>query len=126
MAEPPRQEIDVRSSGNRRSANGEQRRFDVHVPPHLPYFRGHFDGDPILPAVVQLQIVAIGQIEAAWPDLEGLREITKLKFVRPVRPDDRLALVIERATGSGSVRFAISRDGDPCSSGTLTFARYGR
>ena len=40
------------------------------VPPDLLYFRGHFDGDPVLPAVVQLDGLVLRQIES---NLAGAR-----------------------------------------------------
>lgn len=100
----------------------EDRRVRLRVPEDLMYFRGHFEGDPILAGVVQLDSAVLAEVEVAWPELEGrLRRVSRLKFVAPVRPGDDLLVRLSRSRALGRVDFSIERRGVPCTSGTLTF-----
>jgi 4-coumarate--CoA ligase (photoactive yellow protein activation family) len=91
------------------------------VPPDLLYFRGHFDGDPILPAVAQLDGLVLRQIERIWPELGAPRQVLRLKFKRPVRPGERLELRLQLDASRPSVTFDIEGGAGPCASGTLVF-----
>jgi acyl-coenzyme A synthetase/AMP-(fatty) acid ligase/3-hydroxymyristoyl/3-hydroxydecanoyl-(acyl carrier protein) dehydratase len=95
-------------------------RFDVHVPADLAYFEGHFDGDPILAGVVQLELLVARQVAITWPELARPRGIVRLKFRRPIRGGDDLVLDLERAE-TERVDFDITRGGEACSSGTLIY-----
>jgi 3-hydroxymyristoyl/3-hydroxydecanoyl-(acyl carrier protein) dehydratase len=68
-----------------------------------PAAEGHFPGNPIIPGAVLLAEVAAaigGQC----------RELRAAKFLRPVRPGERLLIVWEEA--GGETRFTASA-GDP-------------
>ena len=91
------------------------------VPRDLLYFRGHFDGDPILPAVVQLDGLVLQQIERIWPELGSPRQVLRLKFKRPVRPGERLELRLHMDASRPAVTFRIDGRAGPCASGTLVF-----
>ena len=57
------------------------------VDPALPYFEGHFPGQPILPAVTQIQwLTALA--ERCYPKhtQSGCLGLTNCKFVKPVEP----------------------------------------
>jgi 3-hydroxymyristoyl/3-hydroxydecanoyl-(acyl carrier protein) dehydratase len=96
------------------------------VPPDLLYFRGHFDGDPVLPAVVQLDGLVLRQIERVWPELGAPRQGHRLKFKRPVRPGERLELRLSLEPSKLAVTFDIESGAVPCASGTLLFGPIGR
>ena len=91
------------------------------VPPDLLYFRGHFDGDPVLPAVVQLDGLVLRQIDRIWPELGPPRQVLRLKFKRPVRPGERLELRLDLDASRPAVTFDIEGAAGPCASGTLVF-----
>jgi 3-hydroxymyristoyl/3-hydroxydecanoyl-(acyl carrier protein) dehydratase len=91
------------------------------VPPDLLYFRGHFDGEPILPAVVQLDGLVLRQIERIWPELGAPRQVLRLKFKRPVKPGERLELRLHLDASRPAVTFDIEGGAGPCASGTLVF-----
>jgi acyl-coenzyme A synthetase/AMP-(fatty) acid ligase len=99
---------------------GRQGAFDVHVPADLAYFEGHFEGHPILPGVVQLEVLVARQVAVAWPDLTRVRQITRLRFRAPIQPGDNLVLTLERAEPL-RVDFEVRRGATACSSGTLHF-----
>lgn len=94
--------------------------FEVNVPPDLYWLRGHFEGNPVLPAIVQVHEV-LRLVRDTWPDLAGLRRITRVKFQKPIRPSDALRLRLARVRGSKKAAFEYRRDGKTCSSGTLDF-----
>ncbi len=104
-------------------SEGDCRWYDVHVPANLLYFRGHFEGFPILPGVVQLQRIVARQIRDAWPEFGPLHEVHRLKFKRPIGPDDRLVLSLEIARPN-QVAFRLLMGEEVCSSGTLVFGEF--
>ena len=117
--EPTRLTIGKREQ--RRDGRTEAHQFETLVPPELRWFRGHFDGHPVLPAMVQLHEVL--QLAATiWPDLAGLRRISRAKFRRPIRPGDQLSLRLTRTLGTRKMSFEYLRSGICCSSGILEFA----
>lgn len=94
-----------------------------HIPGDFYYFRGHFDGLPILPGVVQLEMIVRRQIARLWPDLaQGLRRIAQLKFKQTIEPGADLTLTLRRDAAAGHrVRFELSVDGKICSQGLFCF-----
>ncbi len=83
----------------------ELRRF--HIAADHPAFEGHFAGNPILPGVALLSLVAqaVGARDLA-------HAVPQAKFLAPVRPGTSLALFTE-AAADGRVRFEL-RDGTRC------------
>jgi 3-hydroxymyristoyl/3-hydroxydecanoyl-(acyl carrier protein) dehydratase len=105
-----------------RRATGDTIEVVLRAPPDLVYFTGHFPGDPLLPGVVQLNDVALAEVERAWPDLGPLERIQRLKFVRAIRPGDPFTLRLERRARPGQVALTIlSGDEALCTSAVLSF-----
>lgn len=65
-------------------------RFDAE----LPFFAGHFPGQPILPGIFQIEIA---RTAAEWSlgQLLVVRTVGKAKFTRPVRPGETLRLTLK-------------------------------
>lgn len=119
---------ELRCIARREGRTGDGRpTFDVElqVPENLLYFQGHFDGDPVLPGVVQLNGIALEQIEACWPDLGALSGARRLKFIKVIRPGNQLTLHLEQKKKQGTVGFTIANDGAICTSGILLFTPRG-
>lgn len=90
------------------------------APANLGYFRGHFPAHPVLPAVVQLQRLALALARRRWDDLGPLTGLTRVKFRRLVAPGEELIVALERPR-PGQVKFAMTVAGAPASSGSLNF-----
>ncbi|MDC0674572.1 AMP-binding protein [Nannocystis radixulma] len=96
---------------------------EVGVPVDLAFFRGHFDGAPVLPGVAQLTALVVPQVAALRPELGRLRQAARLKFTRPIAPGDALVLRLEvRGT---SVRFSLARAGEVVTAGALEYEARG-
>jgi 3-hydroxymyristoyl/3-hydroxydecanoyl-(acyl carrier protein) dehydratase len=99
---------------------GQSGAFDVHVPRDLAYFEGHFEREPILAGVVQLEVLVCRQVAEIWPDLTPIRRIGKLRFRTSIRPGDDLVLTLARPEPA-RVDFEVHRGLELCSWGTLHF-----
>lgn len=100
--------------------SGSTHRFVLLVPSRLHWFEGHFVGNPILAAAVQLrEIIALAG--ATWQDTTHLRRMTRLKFRRPIRPGQLIEVHLQRTEGSHRVSFEIDCEGFRCASGMLEF-----
>ncbi|HET6412985.1 MAG TPA: AMP-binding protein [Anaeromyxobacter sp.] len=102
-------------------AGKEVRRLAFTVPGDLLYFEGHFPGSPVLPGVVELDRMAVRQVERLWPQAGMLRAVRRLKFLRPIGPGERIELFLERDPVRRTVDFAIEGRAGRCASGTLVF-----
>lgn len=90
----------------------------LRVPPDLRCLRGHFEGRPVLPGVMQLLTVS-GLAAALVGGGRRLARVTRLRFTRPVGPDARLTATLTRQ--GATVRFVL-REGDAVvSSGALGY-----
>jgi 3-hydroxymyristoyl/3-hydroxydecanoyl-(acyl carrier protein) dehydratase len=82
----------------------------LEVPADLAYLDGHYDGQPLVAAVVELRWV----MEAAF-DLFGrtprVREFEVLKFPEVLLPGQRFALRVERSPAGDRLEFRLG-DGD--------------
>jgi 3-hydroxyacyl-[acyl-carrier-protein] dehydratase len=79
------------------------------MPVDHPATRGHFPGNPIIPGVVLLS-AALQAIEAATTMPLSLCRIKSVKFFRPMRPGDTIALEYSQ-TEADEIRFGGSVDG---------------
>jgi 3-hydroxyacyl-[acyl-carrier-protein] dehydratase len=78
-------------------------------------FQGHFPGEPVLPAVCEIQ-GALAMIEAWKSRRVGLSEIILAKFSAPVTCDEELvyACSLTREDRDGAVvKTTVSRRGSP-------------
>jgi acyl-coenzyme A synthetase/AMP-(fatty) acid ligase len=96
-------------------------RYELYVPRDLHALRGHFRGAAIVPGVLQLELARAKAVER-WPELGSLRRALRVKFLRPLRPGERLSMLLERS-GTDRVDFTFARaDADKVATGTLGFA----
>jgi len=101
---------------------------DFHVRPDLDVLKGHFPGNPILPGVVLIEIMAQASAFVSLPlsdfDISGLNvetllvTVTKAKFRKPVLPGMTLEIHTEMTQCRGQVatyQSEIFVDGDKTS-----------
>ena len=95
---------------------------DLHVPPALAHFPGHFPGLPILPGVVQIdwavrlaRLHLPGCCAGAFSALEGV------KFQALVLPDARLELALFWNAAKDRLEFSYANGQRKCSTGRLVF-----
>jgi 3-hydroxymyristoyl/3-hydroxydecanoyl-(acyl carrier protein) dehydratase len=81
-------------------------------PPRYAGFRGHFPGDPVLPAVCMIE-AALAVLSAAREAPVRLVGIPSAKWLAPVRPDEVLEV-------------QVIADGDPCAATRPVKARITR
>jgi hypothetical protein len=92
-------------------------RYLADVPAGLVFFDGHFDGQPILPGVVLVDRLVWPIVRAELPQVTGLRAVRRLRFRRPVLPEQELAVRI--AHSGDRVEFEVSSAGEVVASGQL-------
>lgn len=83
-----------------------------------PYFDGHFEGLPVLPGVVQLGFAKHFAEKIVLNKLQ-LHSVTKMKFVKVIRPDEVLELRIQRKPDTLNFIYTYSKNNEVCSSGEL-------
>jgi len=69
------------------------------VPRELVFFRGHFDSFTILPGAVLVERLVWPCVKAELPEVRTLRGIRRLRFRRPVMPDQQLSVTLQQHLG---------------------------
>ena len=93
---------------------------DLHVPPELAHFAGHFPELPILPGVVQIDW-AIGQAREHLPLRGQFVALENVKFLALVLPDARLELTLTWDEELTRLEFTFANSERQCSSGRIVF-----
>jgi acyl-CoA synthetase (AMP-forming)/AMP-acid ligase II len=94
-------------------------RYIAEISSDLVFFRGHFADLAILPGAVLVERVVWPAARAAVPQIRALRGIRRLRFRRPVFPDQQLAIAIDHDPGHGRVTFEVSCAASVVASGQL-------
>jgi len=89
------------------------------VAPDHPCLPGHFPGQPIVPAVLLLDL-SCAVLQQARPDLGPLREVKLAKFMHPVLPGEtvRVSFVF---TAPAILRFSCATAAGVAAQGQLIF-----
>lgn len=80
-----------------------------------PALAGHFPGNPVVPGVVLLDHVASAILAAHLG--HRLAAVPQVKFLRPVRPGERVTIAYQ--PGPSPIRFTCSVGADEAIRGTL-------
>lgn len=92
----------------------------VRIPPGYVFFRGHFEGMPMLPGVAQLTEIVLPLVRRAHPEAGALVAVRRLRFRRPVLPGETVHVELRSAPPS-DVRFELTVGGHVVASGAMTF-----
>lgn len=83
----------------------------------MPFFKGHFPGMPLMPAVAQIEMIrALIEKHAEWNTT--ITGGSGLKFSGRIQPNDRLIIRLQRRP-SGDISFNIESRNAVVSKGTL-------
>ena len=92
------------------------------------FFDGHFPGNPVMPGVVQCEIIAQASCVLLKDSLKGKTAyyagIDKVRFRRMVKPGERLtvrAQLIRNKLNVYVIKGEASVDGELCASGEFSF-----
>ena len=78
-----------------------------HIGADHPALPGHFPGNPVVPGVVLLDRVAAA-VERIWG--QRLGGLPRVKFLRPLRPDQVAELFVDRDGNGARFRFVCGTD----------------
>jgi 3-hydroxymyristoyl/3-hydroxydecanoyl-(acyl carrier protein) dehydratase len=92
------------------------------IPPDLIYFRGHFPNFAILPGVVQIAWV-MDFAKRYFPIENAFVETLRIKFRRPLLPDDRLLLTLDYQPLRNQLDFTYAGSKGIASSGRIGLER---
>ena len=93
----------------------------IRVPADSPWFCGHFPGWPILPGIAQLGMV-FDTITRAGDRKLTVKSVSRVRFKRAIRPDDRLKIIAAPKKGDvESYHFRILHEEEVVCSGVMTF-----
>ncbi|MDF1576880.1 MAG: hypothetical protein RQ753_07350 [Desulfurivibrionaceae bacterium] len=113
----------------------ETRRFDRDrrtasaefcCPADFPPFSGHFPGQPVLPAVIQLVFVRLIAADLLETDLEIVRT-GRLKFKGMIMPDERINIRVEleKVAEEWQAVFKLKKQKAVVAAGTIIFRVRG-
>lgn len=116
--------IAASSLGPPRAPDPASREQDFRFAADFEGFAGHFPGHPLLPAFVQVMVIA-SLAESLAPDGERLAAVEKAKFVREIVPGHRIAARCRRIPSGDRTVFegGLSGPEGPAASMTLIFEK---
>lgn len=83
------------------------------VPMDSVFFEGHFEGDPIFPAVAQLSEIIVPAVTRTWADLAVPSAFRRVKFTKILRPGSECVLTLVRT--ERKIEFRVDSSGPVCS-----------
>lgn len=95
-----RREIRASAAGDIERTGTETGARRYRFPPGFIGFSGHFPGNPILPAIVQIRAVVSLAEEEGGKTLR-LATVRSAKFIAPIRPDEDVWIRYRRRVDSG-------------------------
>jgi len=94
------------------------------VPKENAYYDGHFPGNPILPAVAQMEII-VRFADQFFGTGIFVSRIKRMKFNKIITPGLPLLLRIDKKDNAISYTFSSPDENDTYSSGTFSFHKNG-
>ncbi len=80
------------------------------APAGSPWFDGHFPGQPILPGIAMIAMAfdAAREKEAGGGHRIRLKAVKRVRFKKPVRPDEPFTLALKREQKESGVFYAFT------------------
>lgn len=97
--------------------NQDKLELGIIIPMELCFLKGHFDNFPVVPGVILLHWV-YHYSGKYWNQQLNPTLVNRLKFSSPIRPGDRLMLILQRA-GNGAEFFYQNEQGKKIASGLI-------
>ncbi|MEO7092762.1 MAG: AMP-binding protein [Polyangiales bacterium] len=91
--------------------------YTAEIPRDLVFFRGHFDAFTILPGAVIVERLVLPVVRQELPDLGPVKGIRRLRFRRPLLPEQQVTVKLEHK--NGKLLFEVLSAAGPVSSGVL-------
>jgi 3-hydroxymyristoyl/3-hydroxydecanoyl-(acyl carrier protein) dehydratase len=98
----------------------------VTIDGNSPWFSGHFPGDPILPGIAQLKMVADLVVDLNAKSGAGklrMTSLSRVKFRKIVRPGELLDIQVTRGDKEDQYNFKITSGDEGVCSGWMFFAK---
>ncbi len=86
------------------------------------WFSGHFPGDPVLPGIAQLDMVA-DCIAASREDTVFMSGLSRIRFKKIVRPGEQLDILATSGNKRDQYTFRITSGNQDVCSGTMRFTQ---
>jgi acyl-coenzyme A synthetase/AMP-(fatty) acid ligase/uncharacterized membrane protein len=83
--------------------------FHILFPENSDYFDGHFESFKLIPAVVQIDLVMHLSSQHLLSSM-NLNRIPRIKFCKPIRPNQKIRLEIEYKNDSSKINFLYSNE----------------
>ncbi|HWZ48508.1 MAG TPA: AMP-binding protein [Herbaspirillum sp.] len=94
---------------------------ELHIPADLLYFDGHFDTQPILPGVAQLNwAIVLGHRYFDLPPV--FKTVHTLKFQKIITPDSTVMLELQHEPSKAALHFRLYSAAGQHASGRIVFA----
>lgn len=95
---------------------------ELCCPADFPAFTGHFPGQPVLPAVMQLVVVRVLAAELLQVPLETVKT-GRMKFKGMIQPDEtiQVQVTLEKVADQWHAAFKLSKLESVVSSGTIIY-----
>ncbi len=114
-------------SNRQRSEDGEEVAGQFICPPDFPAFQGHFPGNPLLPAFVQMAMVRI-LVQQEVGKVLLPRSTGRVKFAGMVKPDEvvQANVQVKQNETDWSVKFSLTKEDEQVASGEIIFSEKGK
>lgn len=100
----------------------ESAEFELIFPNHSNFFKGHFEGFPIVPGVVELYFAVFFANQAFNNVLDVPQTVKKLKFSNLIKPDEKVSFLL--FDKEKSIDFIIKSQDNICASGLFSKSKY--
>ena len=107
--------IDIKQSAN------DKIQATVKITEDSSWFAGHFPGDPILPGIVQLEMVVAAISRSGNNDL-WIQNLSRIKFKKIIRPGEILSIQANYNREKNNYSFQIMADGKEACTGVMNLA----